>query len=200
MKTTLILVRHGETAKNIEGKLHQKSDIESLTDIGREQITKAAERIKKYKIAKIYSSAETRAIESAAIIAEICDVEAGILNGMGERNWGVFANEPWSEVKVVLDKLTFEERFKFIPQGGESWEFFEKRLMGTVARLLAMHSGETIAIVTHGGAIRALIPYLLGVPKEESYKYDPKNASITVVEFEGRKIRPVVVDNTDHLY
>ncbi len=42
MKTTLILIRHGETAKNAEGKLHQKGDKEILTDCGKEQIRKTA--------------------------------------------------------------------------------------------------------------------------------------------------------------
>jgi broad specificity phosphatase PhoE len=44
-----------------------------------------------------------------------------------------------------------------------------------------------LVIITHGGVIRALMPYLLGVPKEESFKYDPPNASITIFEIINEK-------------
>jgi YD repeat-containing protein len=43
------------------------------------------------------------------------------------------------------------------------------------------------------------MPTLLGVSKEESYKYDPDNASISVFDFDGNKFTKVVYNDTSHL-
>ena len=199
MKTTLILVRHGETMKNVEGKMHQKGDGEILTDLGKTQIQKTADKLKKLRISKVFSSNEVRAIESSKIIASVCGVPSEIIEGMEERNWGIYANKSWSEVKAILDPLTFEKRYTYTPEDGESWKTFERRLINAINKLIENYINKVVVVITHGGAIRALVPYLLGVKKEESYKYDPKNASITIVEFEKGKITPLCVDNTDHL-
>lgn len=199
MKTTLILIRHGETAKNIEGKLHQKGDKEILTDSGKEQIRKAALLLKKLKVEKVYSSSEDRAIDSREIIQKELDIIGETVDGMEERNWGIYADRPWGDVKAILDPMTFDERYKYTPENGESWETFETRLIKAITLIKDENPNGIVAVITHGGAIRALMPYLLNVNKEESYKYDPKNASVSIFEFEDEVITPKLVDSTDHL-
>lgn len=54
-------------------------------------------------------------------------------------------------------------------------------------------------VVSHGGAIRALMPHLLGVPKEESFKYDPDNASLAIFEYDGDNFIKKTVNDTSHL-
>ncbi|OGM13034.1 hypothetical protein A3A76_01910 [Candidatus Woesebacteria bacterium RIFCSPLOWO2_01_FULL_39_23] len=94
---------------------------------------------------------------------------------MQERNWGDFSEKTWPEIQKVLDKMTLNDRYNFLPPNGESWKEFDTRLKTKLNNLLGRNSGKTIVVVTHGGAIRALIPHLLGVPKEESFKYDGAN-------------------------
>mgnify|MGYP001597684081 CR=1 FL=1 len=50
-----------------------------------------------------------------------------------------------------------------------------------------------------GGAIRALMPFLLGVPKEESYAYDPDNASLTIFDFDENRFTQVAINDTSHV-
>ena len=64
----------------------------------------------------------------------------------------------------------------------ESWKEFEERLINSVEKIVKANPTRTIAVVTHGGAIRALIPYLLDKPKEESFKYDIENGEIAVFD------------------
>ena len=54
-------------------------------------------------------------------------------------------------------------------------------------------------MVTHGGAIRALLPFLLDVPKEESFKYDPENASITIFDYSDNNFTKVMINDASHL-
>ena len=93
--------------------------------------------------------------------------------------------------------MTLDERYNYVPQGGESWKTFETRLIDAIKRISKKHENNNIIIVTHGGAIRALMPFLLGVSSEESFKYDPDNASLTIFNFsEGNFIKEIINDTT----
>lgn len=195
----LFLIRHGQTNKNISNALHKKGDEETLNNEGKEQIIKTAAKLKAQRITKIYCSNEIRAMESAKIISEICEVPMETISGFEERNWGDYSGKPWSEVKLILDPMNLDERYLYIPPNGESWKDFETRLNETLTKIKNGHDGDNVCVVTHGGAIRALMPLLLNVPKEESFKYDPKNASITLFELENDKYKPLLIDDITHL-
>lgn len=195
----LILVRHGETDKNIGNSLHGLDDPETLNDTGRKQIISTSVKLKTFSPSKIYSSKERRALESAKILSNNLDIPIEDLAGLQERNWGIFTGKPWGDVKKVLDPMTLDERYNYVPQDGESWKTFETRLIASIKKVTKDNPDKTIVVVTHGGAIRALMPFLLSVPREESFKYDPANASLTILDFEGDKFTQVVINDTTHL-
>lgn len=199
MKTELILVRHGETETNIKGELHRDKDSQSLNKTGKSQVKKTAKRLLEYNPSVIYSSNETRAVESAEIIADICKLPLQKISGMQERNWGEFSGKSWPEVAKVLDKMTLEERYSYVPPSGESWESSFNRMKDAIDKVILENKGETIVVVTHGGTIRIIMPYLLNRPKEESFKHDPANASITVFEHIDGKFKQLLIDDTSHL-
>jgi len=170
-----------------------------MTKEGIEQMKITGKKLKNLGIRKLYASSEYRALQSAKLIGKACGLEAITLVGMEERNWGIYAEKPWPEVKAVLDTLSVEERYNYIPPKGESWKVFENRLIHAINRVVQENKDSIICIVTHGGSIRALFPYLLGIPKEESFKYDPKNASISIFDFENNEIKMVCMDDISHL-
>lgn len=180
--TKLILIRHGETNKNKNDVMHDYTDQEGLNENGKKQIQQTAKKLIQYSPTIVYSSKEIRSIESAKIISETLNIPTEVLNGMEERNWGEFSGKSWSEVEKILDPMSLEERYNFKPVGGESWKEFEERLINSVEKIVKANPTRTIAVVTHGGAIRALIPYLLDKPKEESFKYDIENGEIAVFD------------------
>ena len=184
--TKLILIRHGETDKNVNNSLHTTNDSESLNSNGIEQIRFTANKLISLSPSKIYSSKERRAIESANILSESLKVPFELINGMEERNWGIFTGKPWDEVKKILDPMTLDERYNYVPPNGESWKTFATRLISAIKKIVDTNSEQTIVVVTHGGAIRALIPYLLNIPREESFKYNPDNASIFLFYYDGK--------------
>ena len=199
MKTTVILVRHGRTDKNVSGLLHSFSDDSSLTEEGRGQMEKTASWLKDLGVSKIYSSREERAVQSAEILAGNLRLTNEVVIGLEERNWGEFEGRPWATVKEILDKFSLEERYLYKSPKGESWQEFENRTQESLEGLIKQNLGKTLVVVTHGGVIRVLLPYLLGVKKEESFKYDPKNASLTIFEFIDGSFLPIVIDDIKHL-
>lgn len=195
----IFLIRHGETEKNVGNKLHEKGDIETLNEKGRKQMEITGKVLKSNNIGAIFYSNEVRAEASASILSGILGCPSREVNGLEERNWGEYANKPWSEVKAVLDPMSLDERYTYEPPKGESWKTFETRLISALYEAVNTSKGSNIVIVTHGGAIRALMPHLLGVPKEESFKYDPANASITEFEYDGNSFVSVRIDDVTHL-
>jgi len=163
----LILVRHGETSTNVKNVLHKFGDSDNLTENGIRQIQQTSEKLKDLKCSVLYASNEFRALQSAEIISKICNIPVIPLTGMEERNWGDYSGKPWSQIKTILDPLSIDQRYEFVPPKGESWKDFEHRLIKNVKQINADNSNAVIGIVTHGGSIRALMPYLLSVPKEE---------------------------------
>lgn len=95
----LILIRHGETETNVQGKIHKYSDSEQLTANGVKQIEKTSEALKKDNPFAVYCSKEKRAIQSAKIISEKLNIPLFEIDGLEERNWGDYAGLTFSEIK-----------------------------------------------------------------------------------------------------
>ncbi len=176
----LILVRHGETQKNTSELLHAPNDPETLDEKGVKQMEATAKFLLNLKPQSLYSSNSRRAIQSGKILSQTLAIPLSIVDGFQERSWGALSGKSWPEIKKLLDLMTLEERYIYQPQQGESWKNFETRLANAIESIIAANPNKTAVIILHGGAIRALIPYLLKVPRDESFKYDPDNASLTV--------------------
>ena len=85
--TTLLLVRHGETDWNAEGKLQGHTD-RPLNDYGRRQAQILADRLAKEKIDAVYASDLCRARETAEILGERLGLAVGVDPDLREKNWG----------------------------------------------------------------------------------------------------------------
>jgi len=195
----IILVRHGETNKNIGRVLHHSKDTESLSSSGIEQINFAAEKLKSYSPDSIFSSKEQRAKDSSAIISKVLGLSFTTMDGLQERNWGIYSGKSWDEVAQVLDKMNLDKRYNYSPPDGESWKIFETRLIKAITTITTINPDKTTILVTHGGAIRALMPFLLNLPKEESFKYDPSNASLTIFNYKNNIFTPETINDCSHL-
>ncbi|HEY4512304.1 MAG TPA: histidine phosphatase family protein [Candidatus Paceibacterota bacterium] len=195
----IILVRHGETNINTQGILHDTDDTEPISDVGTKQINLTAEKLREFEPKIVYSSKEVRAIQSGQLIAEKLGIKFEAVDGLQERNWGDLSGRSWTSVQKILDSMSLEERYTYTPPNGESWQTFEHRLIENISRLIKKNKNKTISVITHGGAIRALMPYFLSAPKEESFKYNPDNASITVFDSIDGAFSEVAINDTDHL-
>lgn len=195
----LILVRHGETDKNASNSLHLINDPVLLNKTGASQIKKTIDRLREFSPTKIYTSKEKRAIDSAEILSKGLSVPYKVIDGLQERNVGIFAGKQWGVVKKILNKMSIKDRYNYTPPEGESWKDLNKRLVKVIKRIMEENMDKTVVVVTHGGVIRALMPYLLNKPKEESFRHNPDNASLTIFDFDEKGFYKVAANDTDHL-
>ncbi|MFA6533651.1 MAG: histidine phosphatase family protein [Patescibacteria group bacterium] len=184
----ILFVRHGESEKNVQGVTHNQGDDSALTAAGRQQILALAVKLKKYQPAAVYCSNETRSRQSAEIIAKNFDIPVVVSEKIGERQLGEWAGKPWKEFEAELNKMDLKERYTFVPAGGESWQQMERRLSEFLDGLLKQKGGCYV-VLTHGGAMRALIPLLEKGDLAKSFAYDFTNAEVLVADYHDGKFK-----------
>lgn len=149
-RTTIGLLRHGQTDWNIDFRLQGITDI-PLNETGIAQARDAAQVIDAAEWDLILSSPLSRARDTANIVAEVnnftnVEVEHLLL----ERSFG------------EAEGLTHDEwRAKYIDSnsvpGGESLPELELRANQLLDKLLKDHSGRRVLTVSHGALIRVLL-------------------------------------------
>lgn len=197
MKTTLLLIRHGETAKNITGTIHKKDDESLLTELGKKQMEQVAVALKNMGVDLVYCSESERTNESADIICKALDVKKHVIPDIHERSWGILEETPWLEVEKMLNDMKLSERYEYLPEKGESWKDVESRASKQIKKVIS--NGERcIVVISHGGVIRALIPWLLKSSKEKGL-VEISNGSISTFVFENDEMILSEINNTSHL-
>ncbi len=194
----LIFIRHGETQINVEGKMHIKGSSSELTKIGINQILSTIAFLNKNNVEKVYSSPTKRTYQSAKLISEKLNISLDVLDDLKERDWGNWETKTWNEISIVLDKMSLNERYEFIPPHGESWKQMEERLKVTLKKVTD-GSEKCVCIVTHMGALRGLIPILKNQDKSVSLNFSFDNGSITIFDFKDNKYREIIINDTSHL-
>jgi broad specificity phosphatase PhoE len=150
VSTELSLVRHGETDWNRQRRIQGLTDI-PLNETGREQARQTGHRLTRRRWDRIYSSPLSRARETAAIIAaEVGLPDAETVDALIERDYGDAEGLNFAEVE-----RRYPDR-SAVP-GQESREDVMARVVPALRTLAAEHAGESILVVSHGGAIRAVL-------------------------------------------
>ncbi len=131
----IILLRHGETKWNVEGRFQGRLD-SPLTKKGKLQAKENALKLKKniedFSKIKIFSSPLGRAKETAFIISDILGVERKTIifdKRVIEFNYGIFEGKIRDN---ILDTEEFKEReankWNFIIENGESYQIIQNRV------------------------------------------------------------------------
>ena len=187
--TRVILLRHGETVWNLEGRYQGQLD-SPLTPVGLAQARALGKRLAGMKFAALYSSDLGRARQTAACLVEFSAHEVRIEPRLRERHLGIFQNLGKAGLK---EKFPDEYRlFKsggpdhVIPQG-ESGRQAANRTNTCLEELALRHAGETIVVVAHGGTISALLRHTLAIPLEAPRRFARSNASWNLFNFEDGK-------------
>jgi len=148
--TTLLLVRHGETDWNAEGRLQGHTD-RPLSDYGRRQARRLAEELEGEGLEAIYSSDLARAHETAEIVGERLGLPISLEPALREKDWG-----SWEGLDAVE-----RDRVEFV---GESTEAHQERMLRALRRIAELHPGNgRVLVVTHGGSMRRVQTAAMGM-------------------------------------
>lgn len=161
--TQVLLVRHGESAPYVPGRPFDLVDGHAdpaLSELGRWQADRVADRLEGEEIAAIYVSTLQRTHQTASPLATRLGIEPVIVPDLREVHLGEWEGGLYREKVAAGDpaaEVMFrEERWDAIP-GAESNDALATRTVGAVAKLHADHPDQMIVAVVHGGVIGALV-------------------------------------------
>lgn len=156
--TTILAVRHGETAWNRESRIQGQLDI-PLNALGLAQARRLGQALAGETIDAIYASDLTRAWQTAEAVAATTGLPLTAEPALRERSFGSFQGRSWSEIEQQWPEQSARWRRRepdFAAEGGESLQDFYQRAVTTVERLAQAHPGQTVVIVAHGGVMDCL--------------------------------------------
>jgi probable phosphoglycerate mutase len=178
--TRIIVIRHGETAWNVDNRIQGQLDI-PLNAVGREQARRVGEALAGEDIAAIYSSDLLRAFETAAAVAPHIGRSIVPEPGLRERGFGEFEGLTFTEIEARWPEASARWRQRdpgFGPPAGEVLTDFHARCVATATRLAAAHAGEVIVIVAHGGVLDSLYRAASRIALDAPRSWQVGNASL----------------------
>src|SRR5207237_5791345 len=184
--TRVFMVRHGATVLSAEDRFAGATDV-ALSDEGREQTRRLADRLSHEKIMAVYASPLGRTVETASILAAPHKLEVRMRDGFREINHGRWEQMTRREVEEKFPEEAAEwekDPYTFAPLGGESGLAVTARALPALIELVREHAGQNILVVSHKATIRLLLSSLLGFdPRRYRNNLDQNSAELHLVDF-----------------
>jgi 2,3-bisphosphoglycerate-dependent phosphoglycerate mutase len=188
---TLILVRHGQSAWNLENRFTGWVDVE-LTPHGEEEARLAGRLLKEFHWDVAFTSALRRAQHTLEIILHETNTEnIPVISSaaLNERNYGNLQglNKAETEIKFGAQQvLEWRRSFDVAPPGGESLKDTLNRVVPYYRSeiLPELKAGKDVLIVAHGNSLRALVMHLEALTKEEVLKLNLETGVPRVYELD----------------
>jgi len=186
MTTRLYLIRHGATQLTAEDRFSGAANV-FLSEEGRAQVERLAQRLADDSIAAVYASPLDRTMETANIIASphaLTPIWRDELREISHGHWeGMTRNAV--EENFRDEYLSWEsDPFTFAPQGGESGISVLARALPIIREIVVSHKDRNIAVVSHKATIRLVLSSLLGFD-ERGYRdrLDQAPACLNILDF-----------------
>jgi broad specificity phosphatase PhoE len=176
-KTTLYLVRHGETDWNANGRCQGCVDV-PLNAAGLAQARELTDRLTDVPIDAAYTSPLIRARATATEILrphhlravgvpELVELSYGDFQGTASTSWDDAIRTAWQDAPW---SVTFPN--------GESLAMAQARAIPVLERIVTAHPGEPVLVVGHGHVNRLLMLHLLGRGLEDFWTIEQPNGAL----------------------
>jgi alpha-ribazole phosphatase len=170
----LLLVRHGETAANVDGLLLGRAD-PPLTDRGRAQGRALAAALPSPD--RVIASPLRRALGTAAAFGQAVGVDERWI----ELDYGDLEGRPASSISAeVWERWRSDPTMS--PGGGEPLAKLGERVREACAELLHDAADGVVVVVTHVSPIKAAVAWALAVPDDVVWRMYVDDASVTRID------------------
>lgn len=204
----LLLIRHGESTGNADGRLQGHLDL-GLSELGQRQRALLAERLLGLSVDALYSSPLRRARETADTVAARLAIDVAELPALMERDVGDATGLTGAEVRERYPdfvEASREGRLHEVVPGWESDDEMIRRVESGIDGIIGAHAGKTVAAVTHGGVIGTFCRRTLGMPWVRPAPFMVSNTGVTMFEVHDGEPPPgrpraqlVMLNDTCHL-
>jgi len=202
MSTRVFLVRHGATTLSAEDRFAGTTNV-PLSDAGRKQAARLAERLAKDPLAAVYASPLDRTVETATILAAPHGKPVVTRDGLREISHGRWEERTRAEVEKLFP-VEYErwegDPYSFAPEGGETGLAVSARALPVLFEIVAAHPNEAILVVSHKATIRLLLSMLLGFdPRTYRDRLDQSPCCLNVLDFKDlTRARLMLFNDVSH--
>ncbi len=179
MTTTLVLIRHGETEWNREGRIQGHLD-SALTPEGIAQAQACAQRLQSESFDHVFASDLERVRQTANILTAAMNLPIHHEPALRERCYGIGEGRTFAELDAMHPTMYASLRSTdpdFTVEGGESRRQFHARITGIMRQIAGQHAGKRILVVTHGGVLAVIYRWLSKLPIATSHKVEIPNVA-----------------------
>ncbi|WP_028474020.1 histidine phosphatase family protein [Nocardioides alkalitolerans] len=181
----LLLIRHGQTPNNVVGALDTAFPGAGLTELGHTQARAVPAALADEPIAGLYASRLVRTQLTAAPLAEARGLEVVVRDGLEEISAGdLEMRSDLDSVKAYAGSVGawLEGDLDHRVPGGPSGREFRERYDAAVREIAAAHGpDDTVAVVSHGAAIRAWSTLAAGIDPDTATELFLRNTGLSVV-------------------
>ncbi len=188
----LILVRHGVTDWNAQGRWQGHTDI-PLNEQGRREVRIAAEAIKNLKIDTAYTSDLSRTKQTYQEICDSLNLTCPVIahTALSERDYGIYTGRNKWEVKKELGDekfLNLRRKWNQPILEGESLKDVYDRVVPYYKKTILndLKQGKNVLVVSSGNTLRALIKYLENISDEDIAKLELKFGEVIIFEVDQK--------------
>jgi broad specificity phosphatase PhoE len=204
----IYLVRHGVTGWNRALRLQGHTDV-PLNEEGLEQARRLGARLAAMNRPpqRVWSSDLMRAVQTAEAIAGPLNLPIQTTPLLRETMLGAWEGLTREEIEARgdaehLDRWRLDPH-KHRPPDGETLDSAWERMHRAMAQIRSEHPSGQVAVVGHGGSLRALLCEALDAPITSMRRLALENASLSIIEERGsgenRVGRVLLVNDTSHL-
>ena len=184
--TRIYMVRHGATKLSSEDRFAGAVDVE-LSDEGKFQAERLAERLADDSLKAVYCSPMTRTIQTATILAAPHNISLVQKDGLREINHGHWEGMRRADVEARFPEeyaAWEEDPLTFAAQGGEAGVNVIARALPVIREIVLEHRGQNVLIVSHKATLRLIISSLLGFDaRGYRDRLDQSPAGLNVLDF-----------------
>ena len=200
--TTVYIIRHAEAEGNLYRRVHGWYD-SHLTDQGLRQVEALKKRFENVRIDAVYASDKQRTQMTARAVLDGRDMALRVDPRLREFGMGTWEDEPWGEVQRI-DRENYmyfnSDPAKYVAEGAEKHEDVQNRMMSALSDAAAENDGGTVAMFSHGAAIRALLARIFNIPSENITEIaHGDNTAVTKLVFDGDGIEVEYMGDCSHL-
>lgn len=200
--TRIFLIRHGATMLTAEDRFAGATDVE-LSDEGRSQVRRLAERLSLIPVDAVYASPLGRTVETARILAMPHRMEVQTSDGLKEISHGHWEQMTRREVEEAYPEEAAawdRDPFTFAPIGGETGLAVTARALPALLEIVRLHEGKPVIVVSHKATIRLLLSSLLGFdPRRYRDNLDQDPAALNIVDFKDPvRARLMLFNDSSH--
>ncbi len=200
--TTVILVRHGQTAYNLQNRYQGFLDI-PLNENGLEQAKLLAESLKDFPIDVFISSPLNRAYVTTETVAKMHGMEIAYTDDrLKEINFGDFAgltSEEGMEKFPKEAKLWLESPSLLTFPNGENLRDIQYRGRAALEDAVAKYPGKTIFIGAHSRLNTTIICSMLGIDLEHFWQVPQSNTCVNVLKYKDGVWTVEIMNSVAHL-